>query len=1078
MSVKSLPSPRRLLLLLNFLALLLLVFNITALAAATGDDKLDAALRLMLRGGHLTSLASTKMVRGRETADVVIEAAQDIAPRLRQLGVEVRTVIGKDPVIITADVPLSVVRELTNIPELLGIQASRQLRPTLDKSIPESRINQVWATSFNGIPVRGKGVIVAVVDSGIDWRHGDFKDSQGNTRILEIWDQEAASGTPPQGYAYGNICTQNQINQGQCPEVDTNGHGTHVAGIAAGNGLSTNPAKYVGAAPDADLLIVKSSFGGGKVIDAWNYIINKARALGKPVVINNSFGGHSGPHDGTDPQERAIDQLSGPGAVFVVAAGNEGANAIHAQGVIAAGQSITTTFAFPEPSPQNESAVVVWYKGGDSMSVSLTAPNGQGFGPVSKGQSAQFDGPDSTTISIDGRSSAGNPDSTTFIALQRPSGQKLSGNWSFTIRGDTVVAGGQWDAWLPTGEGAGNGTEGCFTSNVDQRKTVGEPANAIKAVTVASYTTKDCWSSGEGQFCYNPPPMVGAISGFSSIGPTSDGRQKPELAAPGEAVVSARSRDTNPPSTNVDPDGVHVKQQGTSMATPMVAGSIALMLQVNPTLSADAALDILRNTARADTFTGTTWNQRWGKGKLDTKAAVDAVRNAPPLVETLFAQFGNGGNFVSSVTVTNPSRTETATGTLNFYNDQGQPLSVSVNAQPATSSLSFTIKPLGSATFTTDGTGGVVTGSARVSANIRVAGVVRFSFPGLGIAGVGESIPVAALITPVVRDAGRGLNTGVAVSNTQAGEVQLLFSLRGLDGREAAGGSVTLTLPGNGHLARFIDELFRDVNTASFQGTLVITATSPGGKIAATAIQLGSAAGEFTTLPVVAVDPAPATRELYFAQFGNGSGFTSSLFLTDPLGTPASGEVSFFDDGGNPLQISIGGQPASSKVAFNIQPQGGAVFATDGQGALIPGSARVAASTAVGGVLRFGAAGLGIAGVGASTPTSGFITPVTRSVAGGLSTGVAITSIGSPVSLTLTLRTKSGDMVNGGQVSLTLPANGHLARFIQELFPDADTQEFDGTLTVTAQGGNVAGTAIQLGSKPGQFTTLPVTALR
>jgi hypothetical protein len=138
----------------------------------------------------------------------------------------------------------------------------------------------------------------------------------------------------------------------------------------------------------------------------------------------------------------------------------------------------------------------------------------------------------------------------------------------------------------------------------------------------------------------------------------------------------------------------------------------------------------------------------------------------------------------------------------------------------------------------------------------------------------------------------------------------------------------------------------------------------------------------------------------------------------------------------------------------------------------------VAASTAVGGVLRFGAAGLGIAGVGASTPTSGFITPVTRSVAAGLSTGVAITSIGSPVALTLTLRTKNGDMVNGGQVPLTLPANGHLARFIQELFPDANTQEFDGTLTVTAQGGNVAGTAIQLGSNPGQFTTLPVTALR
>ncbi len=199
MSLKPLRPPQRSILLLNFLALLLLAFNITAPAAATGDDKLDGALRFMLRGGRLTSFTATatKIGRGRETVDVIIEAAQDIAPRLRQLGVEVRTVIGRDPVIITADVPLSVVRELTNIPELLGIQASRQLHPTLDKSIPESRINQVWATSFSGNPVRGKGVIVAVVDSGIDWRHGDFKDAQGTSRILEIWDQEAATGTPP-----------------------------------------------------------------------------------------------------------------------------------------------------------------------------------------------------------------------------------------------------------------------------------------------------------------------------------------------------------------------------------------------------------------------------------------------------------------------------------------------------------------------------------------------------------------------------------------------------------------------------------------------------------------------------------------------------------------------------------------------------------------------------------------------------------------------------------------------------------------------------------------------------------------
>lgn len=446
--------------------------------------------------------------------------------------------------------------------------------------------------------------------------------------------------------------------------------------------------------------------------------------------------------------------------------------------------------------------------------------------------------------------------------------------------------------------------------------------------------------------------------------------------------------------------------------------------------------------------------------------------------ENYFSQFGNGANFVSSLILTNPSRTESAAGTVSFLNDQGRPLSVSVNGQPAASTVSFSISPLGAATFTTDGRGELAAGSARVSSNTPLAGVVRFTFPSLGIAGVGESAPLRVLMIPVTREASRGLGTAIAITNIQNSEIELKFSLRGLDGSEVSRGSVSQKLEANGHLAKFVHELLPSANTASFQGTLLVSSTTPGARIAATAIQLGSSAGQFTTLPVVPVSPAPTTKELVFAQFGNGAGFTSTLFLINPLAVSADAELTFFDDPGKPLAIPLVGKEPSERVFFSVSSLGAAVFTTDGQGDLVVGSARVSSSSAMGGVLQFAFPNVGIAGVGAGVPTSAFITPVARSASSGLSTGVAVTSMASPVRLTFTLRNRKGETVQGGQVTLQLPAKGHVAKFVHELFADALVQEFEGTLTVSSEGGEVAGTAIQLGSRSGEFTTLPVTPVR
>jgi hypothetical protein len=476
---------------------------------------------------------------------------------------------------------------------------------------------------------------------------------------------------------------------------------------------------------------------------------------------------------------------------------------------------------------------------------------------------------------------------------------------------------------------------------------------------------------------------------------------------------------------------------------------------------------VIVNSSGSAYVTGSTL---WGWDAFVTKVTEGAELN--------FAQFANGESWVSSILLTNPSTIETAEGSVSLLDDMGQPMPVSLNGQQASSTAPFVIRPLGSVTFTSDGAGKLSSGSAHVTCATPVAGVLRFSYPGLGVASVGESQPLARMIMPVVRDAAQGLSTGVAVDNSTPGKAaSVSFVLRGLDGKSVSTGA-PVDLPANAHLARFMEQLFPAVDTTDFLGTLVITAYTEGGSVAATALQVGASPGQFTTLPVVPIDPAPTTKELTFAQFANGTGWITSLFLTNPLAKAVTGELSFFDRNGARLALPLNGRPASDRVNFSIQPFGGAVFSTDGTGDLVSGSARVTADSPIGGVLRFASPTLGIAGVGASKLLSGFITPAIRSESKGMSTGVAITSPSAPANLTLTLRDPDGLPVAGGQTTLKLAADGQVARFIEELFPDAETSEFSGTLTVVAETGLIAGTALQTGSKPGELTTMPVAILR
>jgi len=226
------------------------------------------------------------------------------------------------------------------------------------------------------------------------------------------------------------------------------------------------------------------------------------------------------------------------------------------------------------------------------------------------------------------------------------------------------------------------------------------------------------------------------------------------------------------------------------------------------------------------------------------------------------------------------------------------------------------------------------------------------------------------------------------------------------------------------------------------------------------------------------------TEKLFFAQFGNGPGLISDIVLTNPSATDTiSGRVDFLDDNGVPFLAGIVGTGETSSVDFSVAPLGSVTISTDGQGAIaVVGSAVISSEGTLGGVIRFSISGIGIAGVGASQPLSGFVVPVRR-VAGGINTGVAIYNTETnSVTLDLTLRDPKGVLVLGGTATIAdLPAGGHLSKFIgglgEVLFPDADTDDFQGTLVVQVTDGNVATAALELGTVVGEFTTLPVTPL-
>ena len=617
------------------LILLVFVASTSALADNHSAQRLDPSLRIFIEetlqlpkiGISIQSLLeggahkfSWSPIATNEQIDLLVKFDRPFLGTSLH-GIPVTASAGK---IIGISATIQEILSMLEDENIVYIEPSRHTSPTLDVSVPAITADVVHSASP---AITGRGVLVGAIDTGIDYTHLDFRyDSDGDgfeesSRILAILDQ--SYGLFGAEYSRQDIETDlangHGSNEGIVRQKDTDGHGTHVMGIAAGDGSSSSEG-FVGVAPEAWIVIVKTTYFTSDILAGVEYIFDLADALGLPAVVNLSLGGHEGPHDGTSLFEQGMDELvHGPGRAIVVSAGNEGDQSIHASDTLLGNAS-----SFRIDPDGWDAELSMWYPGSSQFTIAVSPPSGQPIVAPWRTDSGTVQTAFGS-VRIDNASMGVNPNNGDHEVFVRLSGLSGSGQWQVTIT-DAGGNGGRYDAWISSGS--------AVIVNGDSSSTIDEPGNARDVITVGAFNTKATWPSLSGDQNYLSNYPLGVLASFSSQGPTRDGRIKPDISAPGAWVSAALSADAMWHGYLVNPDGVHTMEAGTSMAAPHVSGAVALLLSIDPQLTSEEVRTLLTDSADRDGFTGFVPNDRWGWGKLNVAAAVaNASQPEPPPVD-------------------------------------------------------------------------------------------------------------------------------------------------------------------------------------------------------------------------------------------------------------------------------------------------------------------------------------------------------------------------------------------------------------------------------------------------------------
>ena len=539
------------------------------------ENQLNLALEATEEEREKSVVLNTGYDREERTWELIVKYTGDLE-RIASENIQVTRLLNEYAILV---VPELLIGWLADIPEIEYIEKPKRLYFARANGKRASCMTPVQRPPLS---LTGRGVLVAVLDSGADYRHPEFRNLDGTTRIRALWDQ-TAEGTPPPGYYVGTEYTQEQLNealtregltqqeavreasdeglmqQGAVRETsgemlarqnalpvsrDVSGHGTGVLAIAAGNN---------GVAYESEILVVKL---GSPKADSFprttelmmgiNYVIEKALEYRMPVAINISFGNTYGSHTGKSLLETYIDDISNLWkSVFCVGSGNEGAAAGHAGGRLAAGEIQNVEFAVGNYEPTL--SLQIWKNYVDTFDIFLIHPNGTVLGPFYERPATQRYRAGRTELLVYyGEPSPYSVEQEIYVDFL-PLGDYIdSGVWNVRLVPGRIVD-GSYQMWFPSSAATGSATRFLRPRESD---TLTIPSTASNVITVGAYNT-----------------ATDAYADFSGRGSEDGGALKPSLAAPGVNIETAA------------PDGRYVSQTGTSFATPFVTGAAALLMQ-------------------------------------------------------------------------------------------------------------------------------------------------------------------------------------------------------------------------------------------------------------------------------------------------------------------------------------------------------------------------------------------------------------------------------------------------------------------------------------------------------------------
>ncbi|MBE5966153.1 MAG: peptidase S8 [Lachnospiraceae bacterium] len=521
--------------------------------------KAEDALNLALDVSETTREKSLDLGVGYSPAtntwELIVKYSGSLDRIREELNIPIVELLNEYAIVI---IPENLINTLAEFEEIEFIEKPRQISFEVNLGRLVSCINPVQTGVYN---LFGEGVYVGIIDSGIDYSHPDFRNEDGTTRIAALWDQ-TIDGNPPQGYAIGTLYTREQINEALetpmpqrldiVPSSDLSGHGTHVAGIAAGNGRASE-GRYRGVASQSELVVVKlgSSIGDSfprttQLMQGIDFAIRYALNAEKPIAINISFGNNYGSHTGVSLLESYINSAANIWKNnIIIGTGNEGAAGNHAHGILRMGETSTVEFAVSDF--EFSLNLQIWKNYYDYFDITIIAPNGVRVGPIPRILGTQRFRIAQTEILIYyGDPTPYNPQQEIYIEFIPILNYINSGIWRIELVPRRIVE-GNFDMWLPAGGAKSPETRFLLSS---EYITLTIPSTAYRAISVGAY---------DGH--------TDSYAPFSGRGFTRSNEIKPDLVAPGVDVMSCA------------PGGGYTVRSGTSMATPFVTGSVALLME-------------------------------------------------------------------------------------------------------------------------------------------------------------------------------------------------------------------------------------------------------------------------------------------------------------------------------------------------------------------------------------------------------------------------------------------------------------------------------------------------------------------